>query len=308
MYKVFIDGSAGTTGLKIFDRLSNRSDITLITLDDSLRKDVFARKEAINSSDVCFLCLPDDAAKESVSLVENDNVIIIDTSTAHRTNDSFAYGFPELKGYREKIQNSHFIANPGCHASGFISLIEPLVSAGAIKKDAKLSCYSLTGYSGGGKKMIAEYENQNKPTAFESPRLYGLTQSHKHLPEIKKVCNLDYSPVFMPIVCDYACGMQVSVPLFTSDLKCSVNEVKNIYKELYNTKVVYYTEDNENGFLASNTLSGYDDMQISVFGNEERITLVSRFDNLGKGASGAAVQNMNVALGLDETFGLNLSK
>ncbi len=306
MIKVFIDGSAGTTGLKIFDRLSNRSDISLITLPDQLRKDVLARKEAINSADVCFLCLPDDAARESVSLVENSKVIVIDTSTAHRTNDKFAYGFPELKGYREKIQNSQFIANPGCHASGFISLIAPLVDAGALSSDAKLSCYSLTGYSGGGKKMITEYESQDRPTAFDAPRLYALSQSHKHLPEIQKVCGLNYAPVFMPIVSDYACGMQVTVPLFASDLKCSVEEVKNIYKQLYTGKVVYYNENNENGFVTSNSLSGRDDMQISVFGNDDRITLVSRFDNLGKGASGAAVQNMNVALGLEETYGLNL--
>ena len=308
MTKVFIDGSAGTTGLKIYDRLAIRKDISLITLPDELRKDVGARKDAINSADVCFLCLPDDAARESVSLVENKNTIVIDTSTAHRTNDGFAYGFPELKGYREKIQNSKMIANPGCHASGFISLIEPLVKAGALKSDVKLSAYSLTGYSGGGKKMIAEYENGDRPTAFDAPRLYALSQSHKHLPEIQKVCSLDFAPVFMPIVSDYACGMQVTVPLFTSDLKCTVNEVKEIYKSLYTGKVVYYTEENENGFLTSNSLSGRDDMQISVFGNSERITLISRFDNLGKGASGAAVQNMNVALGLDETYGLNLGE
>ena len=308
MTKVFIDGSAGTTGLKIYDRLAIRKDISLITLPDELRKDVGARKDAINSADVCFLCLPDDAARESVSLVENKNTIVIDTSTAHRTNDGFAYGFPELSGYRKKIQNFKMIANPGCHASGFISLIEPLVKAGALKSDAKLSAYSLTGYSGGGKKMIAEYENGDRPTAFDAPRLYALSQSHKHLPEIQKVCSLDFAPVFMPIVSDYACGMQVTVPLFTSDLKCTVNEVKEIYQNLYTGKVVYYTEENENGFLTSNSLSGRDDMQISVFGNSERITLISRFDNLGKGASGAAVQNMNVALGLDETYGLNLGE
>lgn len=308
MYKVFIDGSAGTTGLKIYDRLKLRKDVSLITLPEELRKDACSRKDAINSADVCFLCLPDDAARESVTLVENNKVIVIDTSTAHRTSDKFAYGFPELKGYKEKIKNSKFIANPGCHASGFISLIQPLIDAGAIKSDAKLSCYSLTGYSGGGKKMIAEYESQDRPSGFDAPRLYALSQSHKHLPEIQKVCRLNYAPVFMPIVCDYACGMQVTVPLFTSDLRCSIEEVKEIYKQLYNGKVVYYTEENENGFLTSNNLSGRDDMQVSVFGNGDRITLVSRFDNLGKGASGAAVQNMNVALGIDETYGLNLGE
>lgn len=308
MYKVFIDGSAGTTGLKIFDRLNNRKDISLITIDEKFRKNVNARKDAINSSDVCFLCLPDDASRESVSLVENNNTIIIDTSTAHRTNDDFTYGFAEINGLREKIKTSKRIANPGCHASGFISLIAPLIQAGVIKKDIKLSAYSLTGYTGGGKKMIAEYEDANRPTAFDSPRLYGLTQSHKHLPEIVKVCGIENAPVFMPIVCDYACGMQVTVPLFTNDLSVSVEEVKQIYKNQYQSKVVYFVEDSENGFLSSNNLSGRDDMQISVFGNDERITLVSRFDNLGKGASGAAVQNMNIALGLCETTGLNLGE
>ena len=308
MYKVFIDGSAGTTGLKIFDRLNQRKDISLITLEEKFRKDVSARKDAINSSDVCFLCLPDDAARESVSLIENDNVIVIDTSTAHRTNENFVYGFPEINGLREKIKTAKKIANPGCHASGFISLIAPLISNGVLKNISKLSAYSLTGYTGGGKKMIAEYESENRPTAFDSPRLYGLTQSHKHLPEIVKVCGLESAPVFMPIVCDYPCGMQVTIPLFASDLSVSINEVKEIYKNQYNGKVVYFVDESENGFISSNNLSGRDDMQISVFGNDERITLVSRFNNLGKGASGAAVQNMNIALGLDETIGLNLGE
>ena len=307
MYKVFIDGSAGTTGLKIYDRLSKRNDVSLIKLPDELRKDASARKQAINESDVCFLCLPDDAAKESVSFVENDHTIVIDTSTAHRTSDKFAYGFAELKGYREAIKNSKKIANPGCHASGFISLVEPLISSGVLKSDIKLSCFSLTGYSGGGKKMIAEYEDACRPAYFDAPRLYALSQSHKHLPEIQKVCKLDYAPTFMPVVADYIAGMQVIVPLFTSDLKCSVNDIKEIYKELYNSKIVYYTEETENGFSTSNSLAGRDDMQISVFGNDQRITLVSRFDNLGKGASGAAIQNMNVALGIDETLSLILN-
>lgn len=306
MYKVFIDGSAGTTGLKIYDRLSLRKDVTLITLPDELRKDVSARKDAINSSDVCFLCLPDDAARESVSLVENENTIIIDTSTAHRTNPLFTYGFPELKNYRELIKNSKRIANPGCHASGFIALIEPLIRKGVIKSDIKLSCFSLTGYSGGGKKMISEYLDEEKDVSFNAPRAYALSQSHKHIPEIQKVCGLDNAPVFIPVVSNFERGMQVTVPMFLSDVKCSVQEIKDIYKEVYNGKIVYYTEENQNGFITSNSLAGRDDMQISVFGNDERITLVSRFDNLGKGASGAAIQNMNVALNLEETLGLNL--
>lgn len=308
MYKVFIDGSAGTTGLKIYDRLFARKDIELITLDDAVRKDVNARREAINNSDVTFLCLPDDAARESVSLIENDKTIVIDTSTAHRVNDDFTYGFAEINGLKEKLKSAKKIANPGCHASGFISLINPLVNAGVLKSDTKLTAYSLTGYTGGGKKMIAEYEGENRPIAFDSPRLYGLTQTHKHLPEMAKFAGIANAPVFMPIVCDYACGMQVTVPIFASDLTCSISDLKEIYKSVYNSKVVYYDDATENGFLASNTFSGRDDMAISVFGNDDRITLVSRFDNLGKGASGAAVQNMNIALGLDETLSLNLGK
>ncbi|MBQ3235538.1 MAG: N-acetyl-gamma-glutamyl-phosphate reductase [Clostridia bacterium] len=308
MYKVFIDGSAGTTGLKIFDRLKAREDISLITLPDELRKNLSAREEAINSSDVTFLCLPDDAARESVSLIKNDKTIVIDTSTAHRVNDDFTYGFAEIKNLREKLKSAKKIANPGCHASGFISLISPLVDAGVIKNTAKLTAYSLTGYTGGGKKMIAEYEGNNRPISFDSPRLYGLSQSHKHLPEMVKFTGLETAPVFMPIVCDYACGMQVTVPLFSSDISCKIDDIKQIYKSVYNGKVVKYSDDSEGGFLASNTLSNRDDMLVSVFGNEDRITLVSRFDNLGKGASGAAVQNMNIALGLDETTGLNLGE
>ena len=303
MYKVFIDGSAGTTGLKIYDRLSARKDIELILLDDAIRKDVSARKDAINNSDVTFLCLPDDAAKESVSLLENDKTIVIDTSTAHRVNGDFTYGFAEINGLREKLKTAKKIANPG-----FISLISPLVNADVLKKSANLTAYSLTGYTGGGKKMIAEYEGENRPISFDSPRLYGISQSHKHLPEMVKYAGLETAPVFMPIVCDYACGMQVTVPLFKSDISCSISDLKDIYKSTYVSKVVYYTDENQGGFVASNTFSGRDDMAISVFGNEERITLVSRFDNLGKGASGAAVQNMNIALGLDETTGLNLGK
>ena len=308
MYKVFIDGSAGTTGLKIFDRLALRKDITLIKLDDAVRKDVSARKEAINSSDVCFLCLPDEASRESVSLLENPNTVIIDTSTAHRTNDSFAYGFAELNGYREKIRSSKLIANPGCHASGVIALIKPLIDNGVLSKDIKFSATSLTGYSGGGKKMIQEYEAETKNPLLDSPRLYALPQKHKHLPEISKVCSLENAPVFMPIVANFYSGMEVVIPLFASDLKCSIDGVKEIYKQAYNSKIVYYKECDDAGFLPANLLSGRDDMQISVYGNDDRITLVSRFDNLGKGASGAAVQNMNIALGLDETYGLYLGE
>lgn len=307
MYKVFIDGSAGTTGLKIFDRLKDRKDIKLITLPEEHRKEIEYRKEAINSCDLAFLCLPDAAAIEAVSLIENPAVKVIDTSTAHRTNPDWAYGFPELKGYREKIKNSKRIANPGCHASGFVSLINPLIEAGVLKKSVNLTCFSITGYTGGGKKMIAEYEDEGRPCLFDAPRQYALSQQHKHLPEIKTVCSLENAPIFCPIVSDYACGMEVTVPIFANDLSVGIEEVKDIYRNLYTGKIVKFNEQaGEGGLLSASAFSGKDGMEISVHGNEERIILVSRFDNLGKGASGAAIQNMNVILGLDETTGLIL--
>lgn len=307
MHKVFIDGSAGTTGLKILDRLSDRKDISLIILSEEKRKDLSARKQAINSCDVAFLCLPDAAAIEAVSLVENPNVKIIDTSTAHRTNEKWTYGFPELKGKFDAIKNSNRIANPGCHASGFISLINPLIDAGLISKDIALTCFSITGYTGGGKKMIAEYESADKPRLYDAPRQYALPQKHKHLPEIQSVCGLNNAPIFCPIVSDYDCGMEVTVPLFAKDLKGSVEDIKSVYKNLYTGSVVKYKDTaDESGFLSANSMKGKDGMEISVFGNEERILLVSRFDNLGKGASGAAIQNMNILLDVDETTGLVL--
>ena len=305
MYKVFIDGSAGTTGLKIFDRLSKRADIELITLPDEQRKDVNARERAINSADVVFLCLPDAAAIEAVSLVKNDKVKIIDTSTAHRTNPDWTYGFSEL-GLKDKIASSRFIANPGCHASGFIALVKPLIEKGLLDKNAKLTCFSITGYTGGGKKMIEGYESLDRSSLLDAPRQYGLTQNHKHLPEMSKISGLNNLPIFCPIVSDYARGMEVTVPLFASDINGTIDDVKNALKGYYTGKIVRYVEENEDGFLSANALSGKDGMQISVFGNEERILLVSRFDNLGKGASGAALQNMNIILGVDETLGLDL--
>ena len=305
MTKVFVDGSSGTTGLKIVDRLSKRSDIELIKLSDELRKDVNAKKDAINSADVVFLCLPDAAAIESVSLVENKNVCVIDTSTAHRTNDKFAYGFAEVNDLRSKIQSSNLIANPGCHASGFISLVAPLVRAGLINTDVKLSCFSLTGYTGGGKKMIAQYEEGGN-VDLEAPRQYGLTQMHKHLPEMTKVCGIDNAPIFCPIVAPFAQGMEVTVPLFKSDLRGNIKDIIELYKSVYTTKLVHFDEVNEEGFLTSNKYANYDDMGVSVYGNDDRIILVSRFDNLGKGASGAAIQNMNIHLGLKEEESLNI--
>ena len=304
MTKVFIDGSAGTTGLRIRERLTDRRDIELITLSEERRKDLSARSDALNSADVAFLCLPDAAAKEAVSLIES-GVAVIDTSTAHRTAEGWTYGFPELTGQREKIAASRRVANPGCHASGFIVLVEPLVRAGLLDPSAALTCFSLTGYSGGGKSMIADYESPDRPEALSSPRQYGLTQSHKHLPEMAKICGLSTAPVFCPIVADFYSGMEVTVPVFAGDVRGTADDIRAVYAERYRGPVVTAAEPPE-GMLAANALSGLDSMQVMVTGNDERILLVSVFDNLGKGASGAAVQNMNIILGIDETTGLLL--
>lgn len=308
MTKIFIDGSAGTTGLRIYERLESRKDIELIRLSEELRKDTNARKTAINSADIAFLCLPDAAAIEAVSLVENGNTVIIDTSTAHRTNPDWEYGFPELSAETEqKITASKRIAVPGCHASGFISLVFPLVKAGILDKNALLTCFSVTGYSGGGKKMIAEYESENRDPLLSAPRQYGIAQTHKHLPEMTAVCGLENAPVFSPIVADFYSGMEVTVPLFKSQINGTAEDIKKVYKEKYNGSVVRYKEDfDEGGFVSANRLSGKDSMEISVSGNEERILLISRYDNLGKGASGAAVECMNIVMGVDKTTGLEL--
>ncbi|MBR4296292.1 MAG: N-acetyl-gamma-glutamyl-phosphate reductase [Clostridia bacterium] len=307
MFKVFIDGGAGTTGLRINERLSGRSDIELITLAEEVRKDNEARREALNSADIVFLCLPDAAAKEAVSLIENTKTVVIDTSTAHRTNDSWEYGFPELAGRREKIAASKRIANPGCHASGFVALVEPLVRFGILQKDTMLSCFSLTGYSGGGKKMIADYEADGRSLALDSPAMYANTQQHKHLPEMAKICEIDKLPVFSPIVAPFYCGMQVTVPLFSEQINGNVEDIKNVYRDYYKEGLVKFVENGEDStFLYANALSGRDDMEITVCGNDDRILLVSRFDNLGKGASGAAIQNMNIIMGVPESTGLDI--
>ena len=308
MTKIFIDGSAGTTGLRIYERLESRKDIELIRLSEELRKDINARKSAINSADIAFLCLPDSAAVEAVSLAENDNTVIIDTSTAHRTNPEWAYGFPELsRDMEQKIADSKRIAVPGCHASGFISLVFPLIKAGILDEDALLTCFALTGYSGGGKKMIAEYESTDRDPLLSAPRQYGIAQKHKHLPEMTAVCGLDNAPLFSPIVADFYSGMEVSVPLFKSQINGTVDDIKRVYKEKYNGPVVKYKEEfDEGGFVSANSLTGKDSMEISVSGNEDRILLISRYDNLGKGASGAAVECMNIVMGVDKTTGLEL--
>lgn len=303
MKKIFIDGR--TTGLRIAERLGKRQDLELLRIPEALRKNPGARREFMNRADVVFLCLPDDAVPEAVSMLENPNTAVIDTSTVHRTAADWVYGFPELHGQRNNLKAAKRIANPGCHASGFIALIAPLVQAGVLAKDAKLSCFSITGYSGGGKKMIAEYETENRSSLLNAPRMYGLTQTHKHLPEMVKLCGLKRAPVFCPIVADFYAGMEVTVSLFAEDIPAGISEIREIYRSYYQSGVVRVTEEaGQNGFLSAAAFSGRDDMEISVCGNAERILLVSRFDNLGKGASGAAIQNMNLLLGVDETCGM----
>ena len=305
MTNIFIDGSACTTGIRIEDRLAARQDIQLIRLPEELRKDPAARKDALHSADIAFLCLPDAAAIEAVALAEGSKVKIIDTSTAHRTDPAWAYGFPELSGQRERIMASSRIANPGCHASGFVALVAPLVSEGILPKDTALTCFSLTGYSGGGKKMIAEYEAAERSPLLKGPRQYALTQQHKHLKEMVALCGLESAPVFCPIVGDFYSGMEVTVPLFAKDLKGSITDIRTLYQNYYKDGLVRYSDATDpDGMLSAAAFSGRDDMQISVFGNEDRILLTARFDNLGKGASGAAIQNMNILLGIDETTGL----
>ena len=313
MTKIFIDGKEGTTGLKIFERFKDRTDLEILTIDDEKRKDINERKKMINSSDFTFLCLPDAAAIEAVSLTENPDVRIIDASTAHRTNSNWAYGFPELSAeHREKIKNSKRVAVPGCYAGGFISLVYPLVTNDFIAADYPVTCYALSGYSGAGKKAIAVYEGENKPYEFNSPRQYALTQQHKHLPEMQKVCGLAEKPVFIPVVCDYYSGMVVTVPLITRlmKIKAAPDEIVSMLKKHYQGQPfikVYDFMGEEvlpDGFLAANTLSGKNYLEIFVYGNEDRIILSSRLDNLGKGASGAAVQCLNIMLGIDETTGL----
>ena len=313
--KVYIDGQEGTTGLRIIERFSGRNDIELIKIDEDKRKDLAERKRLINESDYTFLCLPDAASIEAVSLVENENVKILDASTAHRTNDAWVYGFPELsEAQREKIKTTKRLAVPGCYASGFLSLVAPLVSSGIMQKDFPVFAYATSGYSGAGKKAIAVYEGDEKPYEFNSPRQYALTQAHKHLPEMQKISGLSVKPMFNPIVCDYYSGMVVSVPVQTRLLekKCGINDIYEMFLKHYEGQKMISVMPLggegvlENGFLASNTLSNIDTMQIFVCGNDEQVLLCSRLDNLGKGASGAAVQCLNIMMGIDEATGLNI--
>ena len=305
MTNVFIDGSAGTTGLRIRERLANRQDLSLFHLPDALRKDTAARRDAINSADIVFLCLPDSAAIEAVGLIENSHVKIIDTSTAHRVNPDWAYGFAELSAdHRRAIENSTRVANPGCHASGFIASVCPLVARGVIDPNFPLTSYSLTGYSGGGKSLIAEYEDENRDPRHESHRIYGLTLRHKHLPEMQKICGLNQPPVFSPILGDFYEGMATSVLLPGFDAKRIHEALAEHYEGQKMVSVAPLGGDES--LIYASTLANKDTMRIIVTGHENQTMVTALFDNLGKGASGAAIQNMNIMLGIDESTGLNL--
>ena len=313
MYTVFIDGKEGTTGLKIFERFKNRSDIEIIQIDEEKRKDPKERSRLINESDYTFLCLPDDAAREAVSLCTNPSTKIIDASTAHRTNSEWAYGFPELsQEFRKKIEVSKRVAVPGCYASGFISMAYPLIKSKILPPDYPVSFHAVSGYSGAGKKAVIQYENPDRFFELSSPRLYALTQKHKHLPEMQKISGLEFEPIFNPYICDYYSGMSVTLPLHTRLLskKVTLKDVWLMFSNHYASSKFVHTEPLmgegvlPEPFIAANTLSGTNNMQIFVYGNDERIMITSRFDNLGKGASGAAVQCMNIMMGIDEGTGL----
>ena len=305
MTKVFIDGSAGTTGLRIYERLGSRQDIELMILPEELRKNEDARRRMLNSADVAFLCLPDKAAMEAVSLIESDHVAVIDTSTAHRVNPNWAYGFAELSDkHRHAIQASKRIANPGCHASGFIASVYPMVSNGVLPADFPVTAYSLTGYSGGGKNLIAEYEDENRDIRHESHRIYGTTLTHKHLPEMQKICGLTKKPVFSPILGDFYAGMATSILLPGFDAERVWQCLADHYAGQKLVSVAPLGGDES--VIYASTLAGKDTMRIQVSGHTEQTMVTAIFDNLGKGASGAAIQNMNILLGVDETTGLNV--
>lgn len=306
MTKVFIDGSAGTTGLRIYERLENLGGIELIKLTEETRKDPKARAEALNAADFAFLCLPDDAAREAVSMIENENTAVIDTSTAHRTAPGWTYGFPELSPeHFEAVKNAKRVAVPGCHASGFIALVYPLVKAGIVPADLCLSAFSLTGYSGGGKKMIADYASDERSDLYDAPRQYAMAQKHKHLPEMTYVTGIKNAPAFCPVVGDFYSGMEVTVPLFASQINGGMDDIRRVYSETYKGGLVSLTDCTDaDGFASAGAYSGRDDMELGVFGNDERILLVARYDNLGKGASGAALQCLNIMRGSDMTAGL----
>lgn len=309
--KVYIDGQEGTTGLQIYERLGGRDDIELLLIDPDKRKDLTERKKLLNAADLCFLCLPDAAAVEAVGLIENEKTKVIDASTAHRTAEGWTYGFPELlAGQRQRVKFAKRVANPGCHATGFLASAAPLTAMGVLPKDAHVTCFSLTGYSGGGKKMIADYETGEKAEALYSPRIYGTNLRHKHLPEMKAYAGLEYPPIFCPVVDDYYKGMATTLMLPVDLLPGhpTAEDVSEMLARYYEgealVQVLPYQK--ESTFLAANTMAGKDSLQLVVSGHEEQIIITAMFDNLGKGASGAAVQNMNLMLGFPETTGLAL--
>lgn len=311
--KVFIDGKEGTTGLKIFERFAKRSDLEIIEIDEEKRKDSSERAKCINASDFTFLCLPDAASIEAVSLCTNPKTRIIDASTAHRVNPDWAYGFPELdKSFREKIEKSNRVANPGCYASGFNAIAYPLVKSGIMPKDYPVCANAVSGYSGAGKKAIALYEADGRNFELDSPRLYALTQGHKHLPEMKIIPGLEYEPIFNPYVCDYFQGMTVTIGLFTRLLakKVTAKDVWEMFASHYDgcnfVKVPSFMGEGTlaEPFIPANTLANTNMMEVFVYGNDDRICVTTRLDNLGKGASGAAVQSLNIMMGIDETTGL----
>ena len=309
--KVYIDGQEGTTGLQIVDRLAGRDDINLLLIDEDKRKDTAERAKLINAADLVFLCLPDDAAREAISLVTNEHTRIIDCSTAHRTVEGWTYGFPELTGQRELICAAKRVANPGCYATGFLSLVRPLVEKGVLPAGARVACHALSGYTGAGKKAIAQYGDPDRDPELDSPRHYAVSLSHKHLPEMAKLAGLERKPLFMPMICDFPQGMVVTVPLWLDELNGmqSTDSLRALYAGYYKDSAVVELcppEAPACGFIGSNNLAGKDTLQIFVNGNGEQVMLSARLDNLGKGASGAAVQNMNLMLGFEEIKGLAL--
>lgn len=309
--KVYIDGKEGTTGLQIYERLGERDDIELLLIDEDKRKDVEERRKLLNAADLAFLCLPDAAAREAVSLIENDHTRVIDCSTAHRTAEGWVYGFPELHGQREKIVDAKRVANPGCYATGFLSIVRPLVETGALAPNAYVACHALSGYTGAGKKAIAQYTDPARDEELDSPRHYAVALAHKHIPEMTVVSGLARKPIFMPMICDFPQGMTVTVPLFADQLQkaASIDALRALYTDYYGDSPVVELRPADApscGFIGSNNLAGKDTLQIFVNGNEEQLMLTARLDNLGKGASGAAVQNMNLMLGFEESKGLSL--
>ena len=309
--KIYIDGKEGTTGLQIYDRLGDRDDIQLLLIDEDKRKDIAERRKFLNEADLVFLCLPDAAAMEAVSLIENPDTRVIDCSTAHRTDPDWTYGFPELTGQRELVRPAKRVANPGCYATGFLSLVRPLVEKGVLPANAKVTCHALSGYTGAGKKAIAQYGDPDRDMELDSPRHYAVTLSHKHLPEMAKIAGLAHKPLFMPVICDFPQGMVVTVPMWFDQLDGpqSIEFLRALYADYYTGSAVVELRPADApacGFIGSNNLAGKDTLQIFVNGNGEQVMLSARLDNLGKGASGAAVQNMNLMLGFEETKGLAL--